>query len=276
MHTSGARRMTTAFCVLFVAICSLGSGAQEAANPVVFRIGRFDRSSGEFASGDPKQPVNFAVGKGDAAKEWYAFQPALGASNPKNSVASAPRSIAFSLESAPSAQYRLHVALLVENAAVPALKVTINGKSGRFYLHPKLDYSNGDQGDSFFPAYSSADVEFTFPGNYLRTGANTIALQVVQQADESVPDAGLAYDAIELDRDTANAASQTPVLQLEPTIFYNQQNGELLETVDAFVRHIRPLPRTAKARPRPRRKLVPCRPGGRRRFRRSEGRVRGA
>ena len=92
---------------------------------------------------------------------------------------------------------------------MPTLKVAINDKAGMFYLHPRLDYSNGDQWDSFAPAYSSADVDFVFPGSYLRAGVNTITLEVIEQAAEAVPEAGLNYDAIELDSVPQKAASRS-------------------------------------------------------------------
>jgi hypothetical protein len=206
----------------------------------IFQIGKFDRSSAEFASGDPARNVDFTVSRSDPAKDWFAAQPAVLSAAHKTvetTIASAPRAIIFSLEGPPADNYRLHIGLLVESASVPALKVDINGKDGMFYLHARLDYSNGDQGDSFYPAYSSADVEFTFPGSYLRTGTNRIALQVVEEADDAVPEAGLNYDAIELDSIPRNAAPQASSAQLEPTIFYQQQNGKLLESVESFIRY---------------------------------------
>ncbi len=54
-------------------------------------------------------------------------------------------------------------------------------------------------------------------------------------ADKGVPDAGFAYDAVELDR-AANAAAK-PTALAEPTIFYQQQGGALTEQVDVFVRY---------------------------------------
>ncbi|MGB6742546.1 MAG: glycosyl hydrolase-related protein, partial [Terracidiphilus sp.] len=150
-------------------------------------------------------------------------------------LASAPRAIAFSLNGPPVASYRLHIAVLIESPCVPALNITINGGSGMFYLHPALDLSNGDQGDSFNPAYSAADVEVSFPGGYLRNGDNTITLQPVEDAAQAVPGAGLTYDAIELDAAPNAAASLSA--QLEPTIFFEKKNSELEERVDAFLRY---------------------------------------
>ena len=207
----------------------------------IFQIGKFDRSSAEFASGNPVRNVDFIVSQSDPAKDWFAAQPAVlsAAQQPgEAAIASAPRSITFSLEGPPADNYRLHIALLVETPSLPALKADINGKVGIFYLHPKLDYSNGDPGSSSFnPVYSAADVEFTFRGSYLHKGHNKIAFQVVEEAEEAVPEAGLNYDAIELDSVPPNAPSEVFSAQLEPTVFYQRQNGELLESVETFIRH---------------------------------------
>ncbi len=231
--------------LLFAASLQLhaASGNSQSSNPV-FRIGSFDRSSVEFASGSPKQPVKFVVGKSDAAKDWYAAQPAvLGSATADESPASAaaPRSILFTLDHAAAPSYRLHVSLLIQSASVPALRVGINGKHGIFYLHPKLDYSNGDQGDSFYPAYSQADVEFTVPGSALRQGENTITLQAVEEADQAVPEAGLTYDAIELDRGTAKAEARSSTAQILPTIYFRQRAGGLEEEVEAYIRSSEPM-----------------------------------
>ena len=117
----------------------------------------------------------------------------------KADAASAPRAIQFSLNGNPANAYRLRVSLLIEQSSVPALRVEINGHSGHFYLHPKLDYSMGDTIAAFFPAYSHADVDVDFPGSYLHTGTNTITLQAVATQDKGVPEAGFVYDALELE-----------------------------------------------------------------------------
>ena len=207
---------------------------------MVFKIGTFDRSSAEFAGGMPKQPVNFLVGKSNSAKEWYAAQPAEFVSavgtHPTNNTA-APRTITFSLAHAPAAAYQLHIAVLIETASVPALRVSIDGKRGMFYLQPKLDYNNGDQYDSFDPAYSHADVICAFPGSYLHSGTNTITLQAIEEADQAVPNAGLTYDAIELDRNAEAFHSRASSARIVPAIFYRKQQGQLEEMVDVIVRH---------------------------------------
>jgi alpha-mannosidase len=200
----------------------------------IWQLGIFDRSSAEFADGSPRQPVTFDVNRDQPDKNWYAYTPAVSNSG-KPYPASEARAIQFSIEGKVSAAFRLTVSLLIEHSSVPALRVVIDGHTGTFYLHPKLDYSMGDTMAAFFPAYSHAVVEFCFSGEYLRAGANTITLQAVAETDNNVPDAGLNYDAIKLER--VGSPSASPSAQIEPTIFYQQQGASLAEQVDVFVRY---------------------------------------
>ena len=209
----------------------------------VFRIGTFDRSSFEFASGAPTQPVNFIVGQSDPAKEWYANQPAVLSSasgQTTTDAATAPRTVRFSLDSAPKGAYQLRVSVLIETASVPALGVDINGKHGLLYLHPRLDYSNGDQGDSFYPAFSHAETAFQFPAAYLKQGENTITFQAVEQADQAVPDASLTYDAVELDHVNGPENPHASSALIVPTIFFHQKDGETKELVEVFIVSAKP------------------------------------
>ncbi len=211
---------------------------------IVFRLGTFDHASSEFAQEQAKDPVKFVVNQSDPAKDWPATQPAAfplakGASEPGS--ATAPREITFSLDRAPAAAYRLHISFLIESPSVPAIRVGINGKHGMLYLHPKLDYSMGNLMSSFYPAYSSADVLFAFPGSMLHQGANTITLQTIEETEKVIPDAALTYDAIELDRDPDHPNREASSTQIVPTIFYKQQQGQLEEMVDVFIRYSKPV-----------------------------------
>lgn len=220
------------------------AASQRNSSDTVFRVGSFDRSSMEFASGNPKQTVHFLVGQSNPARDWYASQPSelsTSSSAKEASIATAPRAITFTLDDAPAAAYRFHIALLIESASVPAMRVAINGKHGMFYLHPKLDYSSGDQWDAFGPTYSRAEVSFAFPGSDLRKGSNTITLQAIEEASQAVPEAGLTYDAIELDRDTAAFHAKASSAQILPTIYYKQNQGQLDEIVNVFVRYGAPV-----------------------------------
>ena len=222
------RILALAVAVFVVPACSWAASGPD----VVWSVGTLDRSSGEFAGGSPTGPVRFVVGKDQPETGWYAFAPAL-LPNAKPDAVTAARSIVFPMDGAPAAAYRLTVSLLIEHPSVPALRVGINGRTGTFYLHPKLDSTMGDTVAAFFAAYSQAAVEFDFPGAWLHAGSNTITLQAVATGDEAVPDAGFNYDAIQLA--TASAAPAEPSVRLEPTIFYQKCGEALCERVDAFV-----------------------------------------
>lgn len=225
-------------------LTSLVALAQATANQsVVFRLGNFDGSSTEFASGSPERPVRYVMGQSDVSKDWYQTQPAILAAPGDLKTAepaAAPRAIVFSLQSKASG-YTLHLSLLIESASVPALLVDVNGKHGLFYLHPELDYRNGDQGDSFYPAYSHADVEVPIPSGFLQQGENTITLQAIEEAEQKVPEAGLTYDAIELDRGTGISHAASSLAEIRPTVFFAREDGALHEIVDAFIRYDRPM-----------------------------------
>jgi alpha-mannosidase len=219
---------------LALLLASCFSAPAQSQNATVWRLGTFDRSSAEFADGSPQQAVNFVIGKDQLDKNWYSYAPSvLPTGHPD--MASSPRTIQFSLAGSPAPAYRLRVAPLVEHASVPALRITINGNSGMFYLHPQLDYSMGDVMDAFDPAYAYASVEFDFPGSYLHEGTNNISLQAVSTSETAVPDAGFNYDAVELNQ--SSTLSAAPEAHVEPTIFYQQHDNSLTEQVDVFVRY---------------------------------------
>ncbi|MHB1936222.1 MAG: glycoside hydrolase family 38 N-terminal domain-containing protein [Acidobacteriaceae bacterium] len=231
-------------------LCAFLAPGQSTPSSNVFTIGTFNRSSVDLAGGSPNQPVNFVVGTSTAAKDWYATQPAVAASNaagPNAAKTIGPWTIHFSLADTPAASYRLHVALLIENSSVPALRVAINGKNGTFYLRPKLDTDNGDQVSAFYAAYSHADVVFDFPGRYLHRGANAITLQAVEIALQALPnaplppDAALTYDAVALDRSPQPMAVNHSSAQILPTIFYQQRQGQVQESVNVLLRHAQPI-----------------------------------
>lgn len=208
----------------------------------VFRLGTFNRSSIEFAGGYPKQSVNFTIGQSNPANDWYGVQPAVlssSAGETRTDAATAPRTIRFSLSSAPQGSFRLRLSVLIETASVPVVRVEINGKTGLLYLHPKLDYSSGDTTGLFYPAYSHAESEYDFPASFLKQGSNTISFQAIEQADEAVPDASFHYDAIELDHVAAVVSASSALI--EPSIFFQQQNGDIKEKVEAFIRSSSPI-----------------------------------
>ena len=133
MTSMRKRALFSVFAVLVVASGQTNAIQAQDGN-VVFRVGNFDRSSVEFASGTPKLPVSFVVGQSDPSKDWYATQPAAlisAAGSNTSEVGTAPRTITFAIDSLKT-DYTLHLSLLIESASVPALRVDVNGKHGVF------------------------------------------------------------------------------------------------------------------------------------------------
>jgi alpha-mannosidase len=200
----------------------------------IWQVGTFDGSSAEFAQGGPNQPVTFVVGQDRPSTGWYAFAPSVFPRKPSNAN-TAPRAIVFSIPDKPEPAYRLRASLIIEHSSVPALRVGINGRTGLFYLHPKLDYAMGDMTAAFDPAYSGAEVTFDFPGSWLQSGRNQVTLQAVATGDEGVPDAGMNYDAIGLQSIAPVPAAVDA--HAEPTIFYQTHGAGVNERVDVLVRY---------------------------------------
>ena len=204
------------------------------ADKTVWRVGVFDGSSGEFASGEPHAVVHFAAGQDQPRTAWFSFAPVAWAGKPTD-PRSAPRAIDFSIAGAPAPAYHLKASLLIGHSSVPALRVGINGRLGTFYLHPRLDYNMGDMVAAFYPAYARAEVEVDFPGSWLKTGTNSISFQAVPVGDKGVPDAGFEYDAIELQQ--ADSVPTAISAHAEPTIFFQKHGASIDERVDVFVRY---------------------------------------
>jgi hypothetical protein len=201
--------------------------------PPLWHIGHFDGSSAEFNQEQPHTAVIYDAARNQPGSEWYAFAPSA-PSGGRATTETAPRTIVFSLPGMPQPAYRLSISVIIEHSSVPDLAITVNGRKGRFVLHPRLDDSMGDTMDAFFAAYSRAEVLCDLPGSWLHRGKNEIALQPVSSSSQGVPDAGLNYDAIQLEpipRLSAVAA------QAEPAIFYQTSGRTLSERVDVFVRY---------------------------------------
>lgn len=227
------------FSFILVALLGTFAIAQVTkSNKVIFAVGILDGSSRGFASGSPKEPVRIQTQNDDAARGWYAFQPAISKSaGGVQDVTRAPRTIVFSIEGKPSPVYTVRVALLFEHSSVPALRVAVNGHTGDFYPVPELARNLGDGAGVFFPAYSKATVQFRVPGTFLKAGENEIAFSAVsQQEGPEVPDAGFNYDAIAMSVGEPDPG-QSPTPRLTPTIFYKQGTAGLEEAVDLVLRN---------------------------------------
>ena len=234
------RRIRKAAVAALVLAVSLT--AAHATDKTLWKIGKFDGSSGEFKSqdinySDPNSDPVFVVGQ-SSDKDWYRFQP--GPANGMTGGRPHPFTVKFVLNDAPRGVYRLKLAILYETPRLSFLKLDVNGHSGFFYFHPKLDFRAGDWEGTFVPQTSTDEKTITIPAAWLRKGENTF----IFTAMDDPPDAqnslgaiapghtGLIYDAIELGQDDAARYEERAfTARVEPTIFYRKTK----EVVDVFI-----------------------------------------
>ncbi len=217
-----------------------------ATEQTLWKIGAFDGSSGEFKSqdinyADPKSDPVFVVGE-SRDKDWYRFQP-----GPANGITGGrlhPFTVKFSLKDTPRGVYHLKIAILYETPRLSFLQLDVNGHSGYFYFHPKLDFRAGDWEGTFVPQTSTDEKTICIPAAWLRKGENTFILTAMD--NPATPQmslgaiapghTGLIYDALEFAQDDAEQYDPTAFsAQIEPTIFYRETGTAMAELVDVFI-----------------------------------------
>ena len=240
--------MRVKFVLWVVAAASLLPLLHSQAKPdgqVLWRIGSFNASSGEFRSqdidyADPKSDPVFVVGKsGDY--DWLRFQP--GPANGMTGGRLHPFKIRFDLAEPPKGLYRLKIAVLYETPRLSHLRVEVNGHAGLFYFHPKLEYSAGDWEGTFVPQTSIDTKVVEIPAKWMRAGENMIVLTALDDPAEKQTSlgaiapghTGLVYDALEMSNDPAGQYDPDAfTAMIEPTIFYRESADGLQEVVDVF------------------------------------------
>ncbi|HWA96013.1 MAG TPA: polysaccharide lyase family protein [Terracidiphilus sp.] len=218
--------------------CAQFSSAQQ---QVVWRIGQFNDSSGEFARNgidysNPTSDVDYIVGK-SRDKDWHAFQP-----GPANGMAGArqhPYTIHFTLTRPPRGEYALHLAILYETPRLSYLNLKINGHEGDVYFHPTLDFEAGDWEGTFVPQTSRDEKSVWIPARFLHEGKNTLILTAID--DPAKPEnssgaiapghTGITYDALELLHSDKEENTKQLQVRITPEIFYHSQGSELTEEV---------------------------------------------
>jgi hypothetical protein len=222
------------------------AAAAHATERVIWKIGTFDGSSGEFKSqdinyADPKSDLVFMVGQSND-KDWYRFQP-----GPANGIAGGrlhPFTVKFTLNDVPLGVYRLKLAILYETPRLSFLKLEVNGRSGFIYFHPKLDFRAGDWEGTFVPQTSIDEKTISIPAEWLRKGENAFVFTAIDDpatAQNSLGaiapgHTGLIYDALELVQDDAERYNVNAFsAQIEPTIFYRDTTTGMVEVVDVFM-----------------------------------------
>ena len=212
----------------------------------IWKIGEFNGSSGEFRSErtinfvDPQSDLTYMVGS-NSEKDWYRFQP--GPANGLTGGRVHPITLKFTLPDVPHGVYSLRIAMLYETPRLSFLKLAVNGHSGLFYFHPKLDFRAGDWEGTFVPQTSTDEKTITIPAAWLHKGENQFVFTALD--DPATPQTslggiapghtGLVYDALELTQDPdAHYDAQAFSALVQPTIFYKQTNSGVAEIVDVF------------------------------------------
>ena len=221
-----------------------GVSAQE---KIIWEIGKFDASSGEFRSQGidynkkESDPV-YRVGKSKDSEDWPRFQP-----GPANGMAGGrlhPFAILFTLPEKPAGVYRLTVAILYETPRLSHLQLDVDGHTGNFYFHPRLDYAAGDWEGTFVPQTSVDTKIIEIPAEWLRQGENRFVLTAVDTPSTvenslgniALGHTGLIYDALKLTQEEKGKYfTRRASASLVPTIFYRTEPSGLAEVVESFI-----------------------------------------
>ncbi len=75
----------------------------------------------------------------------------------------------------------------------------------------------------------------TLPTAALRRGENKLVLTALDDPKDGPSDSELRYDALRMTRDSSVEIRGVPRVSVEPTIFYKEKNGQLLEIIEATV-----------------------------------------
>jgi alpha-mannosidase len=217
-----------------------------ATEQTIWKIGTFDGSSGEFKSqdinyADPKSDPVFVVGE-SRDKDWYRFQP--GPANGMTGGRLHPFTVKFVLKDTPHGAYHLKIAILYETPRLSFLRLDVNGHSGYFYFHPKLDFRAGDWEGTFVPQTSTDEKTISIPAAWLRKGENAFVLTAIDDPATSQMSlgaiapghTGLIYDALEFSQNDAEHYDASAFsAQIEPTVFYRETGTGMVELVDVFI-----------------------------------------
>ena len=195
--------------IVWVLACFYLCADVSAQEKTIWEIGKFDASSREFRSqgidySKKESDTVYRVGKSKDSEDWQRFQP-----GPANGMAGGrvhPFTILFTLPERPAGVYRLTVGILYETPRLSHLQLDVDGHSGNFYFHPRLDYAAGDWEGTFVPQTSVDTKVIEIPAEWLRQGENRFVLTAVDTpstvenslGDIALGHTGLIYDALKL------------------------------------------------------------------------------
>lgn len=216
-------------CLAFLLLARPVTAQQTQNTKTVWQIGEFDQTSREFGhnfdlDSESLRPV-FTIGQSKTA-DWPAWQTTGVNKHPSMYT------IVFTLPQSLAANYRLTIAALLVNPAVPDLLVDVNGHTGRYFFNRRISYYAGDDRvDS--PIYGGDTLEIDFPGSFLKAGENRLVLTAVEDQENSDTPASLIYDALRLSE--APPQKLQPTATVKSTVFFTEKNGQTNEFVDVTV-----------------------------------------
>ena len=222
--TGRSRRMKW-IALLLVTMCWLPIEAGAAQRATLWEIGKSDNSAREFSAGSRSAFV-FDADKNNWATGWAAEQ-----------KADVPYTIEFHLHGSPSANYLLQIDTLAATPVLPVLHVEVNEHSGNFYLRPRLTDSTVEPNP-----VSRSSLEIEIPAAYLHAGTNRIVLTCVdpgRSSDNRQSTPAIRYDYLSLTHGENNVSGPGSAY-LQPSIYYSEHDGKLVEELDAFLRFRHP------------------------------------
>jgi alpha-mannosidase len=222
---------TRSFSPAGLALLTLAAGALalKAQENTVWRLGTFDHTAAEFGGASGSQPILVDANAPDAARRWPASQ--SGTLNAASGPQSHSREIRFLLNEAPRGSFVLDFAIMAGNPRTPHLELDLNGAKGWAYLDRRLSYHAEGRADS--PINGEARLRIAVPASALRQGANVLRITTVDDAPDKNGDSQISWDALAL-LHSAGAAGQ-PTAALEPTYFFESQNGVTRELVTVTI-----------------------------------------
>lgn len=232
-----ARRAMAAAVAVFALLTAyqrLRPSAQRAAEEndpgLVWRIGRPDHSSDEFAPGASPTGLRYTVGTSRPESDWRQSQEGAGENAPVYEVS-------FPLDRLEGSRFDLLTDIYFLSRSPRGLVVTVNGKRGYFPIRPAAPEKDVDERQSNTILHSRQTLRARIPTACLRAGENRIGLAWAGAG-------ALHYDAVALRRDGAAAEEWSGAV--EPTIFYKKKAGSngapprLVELCDVAVRFREP------------------------------------
>lgn len=201
----------------FLAGCLIGTGVLQATEQTLWTIGV---TNGRFAapSRSAKPDAVFELGKNTPA-DWPSPQVSGGADAPVNRLR-------FQMATLPAGYLAFRMHIFFMHRLPEVIHLEVNGKRGSFPVVPARAIERNSN-EFWAPAYSKQDFEAILPREYLRQGANEIAIRFLGDG------APVYYDSLQLA--AIDGAPPKPAPVVLPTVFYRREGNALLEITNVAI-----------------------------------------